>query len=64
MAAASMLDVMKFFASTKTAVAEDGALAGTVRTCKPGEFREEWAQLTDQDKTDLKNGIGDGSLTY
>lgn len=31
---------------------------------KPGEFRKEWAALSDSDKEDLKRGIGDGTLTY
>lgn len=31
---------------------------------RPAEFRKEWAELTDQDKTDLKTGIGNGTLTY
>lgn len=34
----------------------------------PGEtlkdFRAQWDALSDQDKTDLKNGLGDGTLTY
>ena len=29
-----------------------------------GKFREEWAELSDQDKRDLKEGIENGSLTY
>ncbi len=28
------------------------------------KFRVEWAELTDQDKADLKQGIGDGTFTY
>lgn len=28
------------------------------------EFSKEWKQLTDKDKEQLKQGIGDGSLTY
>lgn len=28
------------------------------------QFRAEWAELTDQDKLDLRTGIGNGSLTY
>ncbi len=28
------------------------------------QFRKDWAQLSDQDKADLKAGIADGSLTY
>ena len=27
-------------------------------------FRNEWQALTDQDKTDLKTGVGNGTLTY
>ena len=27
-------------------------------------FTEEWKALTEQDKDDLKNGIGNGTLTY
>lgn len=27
-------------------------------------FKREWGNLTDRDKADLKQGIGDGSLTY
>ena len=28
------------------------------------DFRVQWAQLTDTDKAQLKEGIGSGSLTY
>lgn len=28
------------------------------------EFRKEWAQLTDQDREQIKAGVADGSLTY
>lgn len=28
------------------------------------EFKKDWESLTDQDKTDLKEGIGNGTLTY
>lgn len=31
---------------------------------KPGEFRKEWYELSEEDKEQLKRGIGDGSLTY
>lgn len=31
---------------------------------KIGEFRKEWAELTDQDKEHLKTGVADGTLTY
>ena len=27
-------------------------------------FRKEWEKLTDQDKAQLKRGIGDGTLNY
>lgn len=30
----------------------------------PAAFRLEWNQLAEDDKTALKRGIGDGSLTY
>lgn len=28
------------------------------------QFSDEWKQLTDQDKSDLKAGIGNGTLNY
>lgn len=28
------------------------------------DFRDQWERLTDQDKADLKQGLGDGSLSY
>ena len=28
------------------------------------EFADDWKKMTDEDKTQLKAGIGDGSLTY
>lgn len=28
------------------------------------EFKDDWGQMTEQDKTDIKNGIGDGSFDY
>jgi hypothetical protein len=34
----------------------------------PGEtlkdFRDQWERLSDKDKADLKNGLGDGTLNY
>lgn len=30
----------------------------------PSEFTPEWRKMTTQDKADLRNGIGDGSLSY
>lgn len=30
----------------------------------PSEMTKEWKSLTDKDKEQIKNGIGDGSLTY
>jgi hypothetical protein len=46
MAAATMIDVMKYF------------------EMKPAEFKAQWARLTDTGKAQLKEGIGNGSLTY
>lgn len=31
---------------------------------KPAEFKAQWDQLTDTGKAQLKEGIGNGSLTY
>jgi len=31
---------------------------------KPAEFRAQWAELTETDKRQLKNGISSGTLTY
>lgn len=31
---------------------------------KPQEFRKDWAELSPQDKEDLKSGIENGTLTY
>ena len=31
---------------------------------KPTAFKNEWQQLTDTDKEQLKSGIADGTLTY
>lgn len=28
------------------------------------EFSAEWRHLSDQDKTDLKTGVGNGTFTY
>lgn len=49
---ATMTEVFKYFSEDKT---NDYRLA---------QFRKEWGELTEQDKADLKWGIGDGSLTY
>lgn len=29
-----------------------------------GEFRKQWNELTEQDKAQIREGIGNGSLTY
>jgi hypothetical protein len=31
---------------------------------KIGDFKTQWAQLTDADKTQLKTGVDNGTLTY
>lgn len=31
---------------------------------RAGEFRNEWAAMTEQDKKELREGIKSGSLTY
>lgn len=31
---------------------------------RPADFRREWAELTPQDKEQLKAGVANGSLTY
>jgi hypothetical protein len=31
---------------------------------KMARFRTEWAELSDEDKANLKNGIADGSFNY
>lgn len=31
---------------------------------KPGEFRKEWAELADQDKDQIKEGVGNGTMDY
>lgn len=31
---------------------------------KVGEFRKEWAELSEKDKKDLTSGIDSGTLTY
>lgn len=52
MADATMSDVFNYFSDGKT------------NDYKMSQFRTDWAGLTDQDKADLKRGIGDGTLTY
>ncbi len=54
---ASMSDVAK--ALGFGAGAEKAAAGMSLQT-----FRNEWQALTDQDKTDLKTGVGNGTLTY
>lgn len=46
---ANMAEVFKFFAQNGYTMEK---------------FRNDWRALTDQDKTDLRNGIGNGTLTY
>lgn len=31
---------------------------------KLADFSADWKQLTDKDKADIRNGIGDGTFTY
>jgi len=52
-----------------TASATEERQAGMAEICKffgmkLPQFRAEWSKLSDQDKADLKKGIGNGSLTY
>jgi hypothetical protein len=49
MASATLKDVMNYFK-------KDG------ETTK--DFTEQWKQLSDKDKDDLKKGLGDGTLNY
>ncbi len=52
MAVATIKDVSDYF---KT---------GDVERDKLGNFKNEWVQLSDQDKAQLKQGIGDKTYTY
>jgi hypothetical protein len=47
----NMLAVFKFFAEGYPSY-------------KLAKFRTEWSELTDADKTQLKQGVADGSFTY
>lgn len=49
MAQATLKDVMAFLRKDNETITQ---------------FSAEWKTLTDKDKADLKNGIGDGTLTY
>lgn len=49
MAAATLVQVMEFFDFAKSETAK---------------FRGEWGNLTPEDQKQIKEGIGDGSLTY
>lgn len=49
---ATMVDVYNYFSDNRK---NDYKLA---------TFRTEWSELTDQDKSDLRMGIGNGSFTY
>lgn len=40
------------------------AVATMIDVMKPAEFKAQWDQLTDTGKAQLKEGIGNGSLTY
>jgi hypothetical protein len=52
MADATMLDVFNYMSDNKS------------NGYKLATFKNDWSNLTDQDKADLKAGIGDGTLTY
>lgn len=52
MAAATIKDVSDYF---KT---------GDPDRDKLGNFKNEWTALTDKDKAEIKQGLGDGTLTY
>lgn len=52
MAQASMADIFKYFSDNNT----NGYTMAT--------FRKDWAAMSDADKTHLKEGIGNGTLSY
>jgi hypothetical protein len=50
-------------------IKKDGPVATVVDVMRffgmqTATFKKQWGELTDKDKADLKQGIGDGSLTY
>lgn len=49
---ATMVQVFQYFSEGKT------------NDYKMSAFRDDWNQLTDKDKEDLKSGIGDGTYNY
>jgi len=49
---ATMVEVFNFLSDNKS------------NGYKLTDFRSEWVKLTDQDKVDLKKGVGDGTLNY
>jgi len=48
----------------KTASIKDVADAVKVEGETLSDFSKEWRELSPEDKDDLKNGVGDGSMTY
>jgi len=55
MTAANLAEVHKFFAQKVDPNSPDYSLA---------KFRSEWSHLTVEDKAQIRDGIGDGTLTY
>lgn len=55
MAAANLAQVHKFFAAKTDPSSKDYSLA---------QFRAEWARLSDTDKAQLREGIGDETFNY
>lgn len=54
-------------ADTEVTLEDTAANLGTVAKYFGGnlaKFRKEWEQLTLQDKTQIRNGIGNGSFSY
>ena len=63
--AADIKVTMAFFDSQKPSYNSDsGLFNGPPRRMTAREMTREWKALSDQSKADIRNGIGDGSLTY
>jgi hypothetical protein len=53
---AGLAQVQKYFSAVDPAI--------TDKDYNMAAFRADWAGLTDKDKTDLRKGLGDGTMTY
>ena len=61
---ASMTEVWRYFAGSSVANVPTTLTPDQKSTYRLSDFRKDWEALTEDERTSIKTGLGNGSFTY